>query len=187
MHSPRHKHYQLLPTSLLLQEHDVLTTSMQQRWKAQAWSDHGLNQWAVCFGSVNCCPVPETPALSLRAEVCAGTQVTPQDPDQMGSPCHLPEQWPSPGHQHGLLHGCAPQLSTLRSVLSPRKDPNIQGRMGPVLPSVLTVVAASKKSSSQGRLLPPGSCLPFLRDTDTALNYPSSVLSTLGSCECTVQ
>lgn len=51
------------------------------------------------------------------------------------------------------------------------------GRMGPILPSALILVADSKKSSSQGKLLPPSGCLSFVRGTDTALNYSSSAFS----------
>lgn len=111
--------------------------------------------------------------------MCAGIQVTPQCPDQTVSPRHLSERWPGRRHRHGPLHGCAPQLPTLRSVLSPMRDYDIQGhgQDGAILPSALILVADSKKSSSQGKFLPLSSRLPFPRGTDMALHYPSSAFS----------
>lgn len=58
--------------------------------------------------------------------MCAGVQVTPQCPDQTVSPRHLSEQWPSSRHCHRSLQGCALQLPTLRCVLSPVRDCDIQ-------------------------------------------------------------
>jgi len=65
--------------------------------------------------------------------------------------------------------------------------PGDMGRMGPILPSALMLVADNRKSSSQRKLPPPCSCLPFPRGTDTALNYPSSAFSSMkngGNLNC---
>lgn len=58
--------------------------------------------------------------------MCTGIQVISQCPDQSVSLHHLSEQWPSPHHQPGPLTGCALQLPTRKSVLSPRRDHDIQ-------------------------------------------------------------
>lgn len=58
--------------------------------------------------------------------MCTGIQVTSQGSDQLVSLHHLSEQWPSPHHQPGPLSDCALQLTTFQSVLSPRRDHDIQ-------------------------------------------------------------
>lgn len=74
-----------------------------------------------------------------------------------------------------VLHSC--QHSDLSSPTGGTATSGDTGRMGPILPSALILVADSKKSSSQGKLLLPRSCLPFLRGADMALKYMSSAFS----------
>lgn len=74
-----------------------------------------------------------------------------------------------------VLHSC--QHSDLSSPTGGTATSGDAGRMGLILPSALILVADSKKSSSQGKLLLPSSCLHFLRGTDTAVKHMSSAFS----------
>lgn len=94
--------------------------------------------------------------------MCTGIQVTSQGSDQLVSLHHLSEQWPSPHHQPGPLSDCALQLTTLQSVLSPRRDHDIQkdGADSSIC-SHASGRQQKKKYSLQEKLNSPGSCLPF--------------------------